>query len=122
MDFPDQPRLLRKQISDQGDRTNLCTSNHDPPFWTNQSLQLVNTSFGSPSTSAKVGDNATVQVTLHGGSGISYTNFIQTIQAWVGHPNTIPCDPNHLKLNAVVPSMNPSVPGSDSPPSWGGSQ
>jgi hypothetical protein len=40
----------------------------------------------------------------------------------VRHPNTTPGDPNHFNLSAVVPSMNPSVPGSDSPPSWSGSQ
>lgn len=108
------------QTSDQGDRTNLCTAPRNPPFWTNQSIQLTNTSFGSPSTSAKVGDNATINVTMYGGAGGSVTNLIKTIQAWVCYPNTIPGDPNHFNLNSIVPSMNPSSPGSSAPPSWSG--
>ncbi len=48
--------LIPGQTDDQGDRTNICTTKRNPPFWTNQSIELMNTSFGSPSTSAKVGD------------------------------------------------------------------
>jgi hypothetical protein len=114
--------IIQIDPTDQGDRTSLCTTPRNPPFWTNQSIQLINTSFGSPSTSAQVGDNATIQVTLYAGAGVSYTNFVTSIQAWVCYPNTIPGDPNHFNLNAVVPSMNPSAPGSNAPPSWSGEQ
>lgn len=114
--------IVAGQPPDEGVRTGLCTTSRNPPFWTNQSIQLTNTSFGSPSTSAKVGDSATVQVTLYAGQGDSFTNFIQTIQAWVCYPNTIPGDPNQFNQNVVVPSMNPNFPGFHNPPSWTGSQ
>lgn len=110
--------LVAGQPSDEGDRSNLCTANRNPPFWTNQSIELTNTSFGTPSTSAKVGDSAIVQVTCYAGSGISYTNYIKTIQAWVCYPNSVPNEPNFFNLNTVVPSMNPMFLHSKSPPSW----
>ena len=112
--------IVAGQPPDEGDRTNLCTVNRNPPFWTNQSIQLANTSFGSPSSSAKVGDNVTVQVALYAGQGTSYTNIIQSIQAWVCYPNTLPG--NQFNLNTVVPSMNANFPGSQSPPKWTGNQ
>ena len=104
-------------INDNGARTNWCSSR---PFWTNPNIQLAQTSLGS--RTAKVGDSAVIQVKLHGVTdrGSTEEGRIETIQAWVCYPNTIPNDPNHFNITSIVPSMNPNFVGSNPPPSYQG--
>jgi hypothetical protein len=104
-------------LNDNGDRTNWCGSQ---VFWTNPNIQLTQTSLGS--RTAKVGDHAIIQVNLHGVTDHGNTEeaTIETIQAWVTYPNTIPNNPNHFNIASIVPSMNPNFVGSNPPPSYPG--
>src|SRR5215472_4873326 len=105
-------------LTDNGDRANWCSTKQ---FWTNQSIQLSGTSVDN--TTARVGDNVTVQVEVRGvpwtnneGQTFTQENNVNTIQAWACYPNTIPMQPGAFNVNAIVSSMNPSNPNRSIPP------
>jgi hypothetical protein len=91
----------------QGQRVNWCGGT----WWTNQNLQLSGTVSG---TTAKVGDDVTIQVGIQGVTNQGFTEEaqVQHVQAWVCYPNTMP---GRADASLIVFSMQPAHGGQ--PPS-----
>jgi hypothetical protein len=88
----------------KGQRVNWCGAQ---PWWTNQNIQLSNTSAGS--TAANVGDVVTVQVGIQGVSsdrGFTEEAQVDHVQAWVCYPNTVP---GRASTSLIVDSMQPAL-------------
>jgi hypothetical protein len=91
---------------DNGARSNWCQTKQ---WWTNQSIQLTGTVDN---------DKVTIQVEVRGTTlglgGFTVLCNVNSIQAWVCYPNSIP---GTASQNLIVWSMNPANAARSLPPS-----
>jgi len=92
--------LDHTDFTNEGQRTNWCSAQ---AFWTNENLLLNGT---VDATTAKVGDNVTVQVGIQGVThgGVPGQSAVRHVQAWVCYPNTVP---GLADSSLIVHSMQP---------------